>query len=282
MKRKATTPPVGASAEPSAGLKKAKAQEDWSCTLCRITATSERALNDHLQGKKHKARESGLNSQRTGFGTGPLPKTGSTSTGKPIKVPSATNESSVKKDKRVHNAPKQLPGTDNKPEKETCVKKKENSLSAMPQKSQVSAKAKNKLRFFCEVCQVSTHALKVLNAHKRGKRHLEKVALLNKINEGASGESSAQKGVVEERKDNKETDIAIYVEKAVVEEKMELDFNAAVEEMKNETTDVEQVRSNKETIDCDVTGVEEDEVKVLETVGDVSTVAKSDVCQQLV
>ncbi|XP_024635023.1 spindle pole body component 110 [Medicago truncatula] len=55
-KRKAVTQDVP-SDEPSAiGLNK-KLKEEWSCELCRINATSENGLNDHLNGKKHKARE---------------------------------------------------------------------------------------------------------------------------------------------------------------------------------------------------------------------------------
>ncbi|XP_056692552.1 uncharacterized protein [Spinacia oleracea] len=83
LKRKATPPPIEAAVDGScAVLKKQKSKDEWSCALCRVTATSKRALDDHLQGKKHKARENGLSSQRTGFGTGPLPKIGNTSTGK--------------------------------------------------------------------------------------------------------------------------------------------------------------------------------------------------------
>ncbi|XP_040381536.1 uncharacterized protein LOC102716791 isoform X2 [Oryza brachyantha] len=51
MKRKtdaipATTGPV----------KVQKPAQDWSCALCQVSATSEAALNEHLEGKKHKAK----------------------------------------------------------------------------------------------------------------------------------------------------------------------------------------------------------------------------------
>uniref|UniRef100_A0A1S8ADI9 Uncharacterized protein n=1 Tax=Citrus limon TaxID=2708 RepID=A0A1S8ADI9_CITLI len=32
----------------------------WSCALCQVSATSKRGLDEHLQGKKHKAKEEGL------------------------------------------------------------------------------------------------------------------------------------------------------------------------------------------------------------------------------
>ncbi|CAD6210956.1 unnamed protein product [Miscanthus lutarioriparius] len=32
------------------------AARDWSCALCQVSATSEAGLNQHLEGKKHKAK----------------------------------------------------------------------------------------------------------------------------------------------------------------------------------------------------------------------------------
>ncbi|XP_047169081.1 uncharacterized protein LOC124837683 isoform X1 [Vigna umbellata] len=34
-----------------------KPKNDWRCALCHIVTTSEKGLNDHLQGKKHKIKE---------------------------------------------------------------------------------------------------------------------------------------------------------------------------------------------------------------------------------
>ncbi|KAJ7965884.1 HVA22-like protein [Quillaja saponaria] len=43
------------------GPTKAKeVQKEWSCALCQISTTSERCLEIHLQGKKHKSREKEL------------------------------------------------------------------------------------------------------------------------------------------------------------------------------------------------------------------------------
>ncbi|XP_057958429.1 uncharacterized protein LOC131151199 [Malania oleifera] len=41
-----------------------KSQKEWSCAICRVSATSERGLNDHLQGRKHKAKEALLRSNK--------------------------------------------------------------------------------------------------------------------------------------------------------------------------------------------------------------------------
>ncbi|KAI8532411.1 hypothetical protein RHMOL_Rhmol11G0213000 [Rhododendron molle] len=34
-----------------------KVQREWTCALCQVTATSEKMLDSHLQGRKHKAQE---------------------------------------------------------------------------------------------------------------------------------------------------------------------------------------------------------------------------------
>ncbi|GAY34899.1 hypothetical protein CUMW_286030, partial [Citrus unshiu] len=53
-KQKAATPPAGSGELPSTSSSKPK---EWSCALCQVTATTERGLDVHLQGKKHKAKE---------------------------------------------------------------------------------------------------------------------------------------------------------------------------------------------------------------------------------
>ncbi|KAM0844760.1 hypothetical protein ACQ4PT_056825 [Festuca glaucescens] len=51
MKRKADTI-VG----PTVPKKVQKLTKDWSCALCQVSATCEAGLNEHLEGKKHKAK----------------------------------------------------------------------------------------------------------------------------------------------------------------------------------------------------------------------------------
>nr|CAD1840227.1 unnamed protein product [Ananas comosus var. bracteatus] len=42
--------------EVSKKLQKQPIKKDWSCAICEVCVTSESALNEHLQGKKHKAK----------------------------------------------------------------------------------------------------------------------------------------------------------------------------------------------------------------------------------
>ncbi|KAF3958014.1 hypothetical protein CMV_017027 [Castanea mollissima] len=74
-KRKAETASAGGTSElPPFGLKK-RPKEEWSCAICQVSVSSERALNEHLQGRKHKAKEAGLRAQRTGRSTSSTPLT---------------------------------------------------------------------------------------------------------------------------------------------------------------------------------------------------------------
>ncbi|CAL0307062.1 unnamed protein product [Lupinus luteus] len=63
-KRKAATPDVDRNDQFPSSLKK-KPKEDWSCAVCQVSATSEKGLKDHLQGKKHKAKEIALRKHKT-------------------------------------------------------------------------------------------------------------------------------------------------------------------------------------------------------------------------
>ncbi|MCL7036304.1 hypothetical protein MKW94_022423 [Papaver nudicaule] len=58
IKRKITAIGVGGFA--LSNSKKKKAQKEWSCALCKVSATTEKGLDAHLQGRKHKAKERGL------------------------------------------------------------------------------------------------------------------------------------------------------------------------------------------------------------------------------
>ncbi|XP_051204346.1 uncharacterized protein [Lolium perenne] len=51
IKRKADT--IGG---PTVAKKVQKVTKDWSCALCQVSATCEAGLNEHLEGKKHKAK----------------------------------------------------------------------------------------------------------------------------------------------------------------------------------------------------------------------------------
>ncbi|KAH9704137.1 hypothetical protein KPL70_011342 [Citrus sinensis] len=56
-KQEAATLPAGSGELP---LTSSKKPTDWSCALCQFSTTSKRDLDEHLQGRKHEAKEEGL------------------------------------------------------------------------------------------------------------------------------------------------------------------------------------------------------------------------------
>ncbi|GFS31432.1 hypothetical protein Acr_00g0017260 [Actinidia rufa] len=148
-KRKAVTPPTaGASELPSVGSKK-KSKEEWSCAICQVSATSENGLNEHLQGKKHKSREAGLRTQRTGknYAIGLFPKKT-----KPLKLV-------------------ELNGNQNSQREDTDDLKTKNGDLLQKMQENIDEK-KNRFKFWCEMCQVGAFSEKVLNKHRKGKKHM--------------------------------------------------------------------------------------------------------------
>ncbi|RZC25935.1 hypothetical protein D0Y65_004565 [Glycine soja] len=57
-KRKAGKPPTIDDNHHSGFSVEKKPKREWSCGLCQITTTNEKGLNNHLEGKKHKAKAS--------------------------------------------------------------------------------------------------------------------------------------------------------------------------------------------------------------------------------
>ncbi|KAK4604802.1 hypothetical protein RGQ29_013030 [Quercus rubra] len=89
-KRKAETTSAGGTSElPPFGIKN-RPKEEWSCAICQFSALSERALNEHLQGRKHKANEAGLRAQRRGRSISSTPST------KKSTMPSKQNPNNIR------------------------------------------------------------------------------------------------------------------------------------------------------------------------------------------
>ncbi|KAG1327541.1 hypothetical protein COCNU_01G014750 [Cocos nucifera] len=115
-----------------------KPQKDWSCTLCLVTATSEERLNDHLQGKKHKANLLKLEVSKTG------PKNNGTTAFKP-KTTVATKEDASTDDGR-----------------KTLKMQVDGKMHEVLQ---------NKKFLLCKLCNVRCNSTLDMASHLSGKRH---------------------------------------------------------------------------------------------------------------
>ncbi|KAF3452942.1 hypothetical protein FNV43_RR03375 [Rhamnella rubrinervis] len=188
-KRKAVEPPiVNAGPVHSFGLKKPR--EEWSCALCQFSAISERELNEHLEGEKHKTSEKELQAQRKCKNSNsPLAK----KTGK-LSKPMETHgtaclvlDANVKKELLKHN--ETLNDSDKERENTNVVEfkfgerlvQKTESTGNMDKingaeivqtlEKTAEFKNKNKFKFWCDLCQVGAYHVVVMDDHKKGKRH---------------------------------------------------------------------------------------------------------------
>ncbi|KAL0451376.1 UNVERIFIED_CONTAM: hypothetical protein Slati_1115700 [Sesamum latifolium] len=175
-KRKAATPPsgLGAIEFPSDSVLRKKAKEEWSCALCRVSATSELALKEHLGGKKHKSNEAALRAQNAAknYSISLLPKKATKSfqvpgTEEGVKFTShslpfkETGEASSTRDDLMLLQENLNP--DNLKKNERVIVKK--VLRKIKQK-------KKKYKFWCEMCLVGVSSQKAMNDHNNGKKHI--------------------------------------------------------------------------------------------------------------
>ncbi|KAH8505048.1 hypothetical protein H0E87_012333 [Populus deltoides] len=214
-KRKAVTPAAeGVGELPFAGIKK-KPKEEWSCALCQVSATSERGLNEHLQGRRHKAKEAGLRAQKMARNPNKasLPKE-TTKTAK-VTIPTAGLEMEAK----IEDESLQLNKSDNFSNKKIESKEERGNRNdvQLEQKNQQledlnksmaeavqtkertpEIKMKKKFKFWCEMCQIGAYSEMVMEAHKKGKKHLARL------------QKSSQKGeAVQADKKAKDSEVAV-------------------------------------------------------------------------
>ncbi|XP_043696277.1 uncharacterized protein LOC122646739 [Telopea speciosissima] len=194
MKRKVVEPPpamAGVGELSFVGSKK-KLQE-WSCALCHVTATSEKGLNDHLQGRKHKAKEEALaasktNTKNTGGSTSSTKKTAKqTKTADTTDSPKPNQGKQGKKQKGNNKQPLKREGNAPVQKKQKTEDLKNKTGEILEQKKQKPEASKKTFRFWCETCQVGTHSQKVLNSHQKGKKHMFLLESLKKANGPAPG-----------------------------------------------------------------------------------------------
>ncbi|XP_030535556.1 uncharacterized protein LOC115744480 [Rhodamnia argentea] len=141
-KRKASTSPAVAG-ELSTFSRKKKNKEEWTCALCQVSATSEKGLKEHLEGKKHWMKEASL-AQKIG-------KEGNT-------------ESQVIQ------------------ELEDLKKLSMPKMAQKLENTEGPRKNKN-FQFWCEMCQIGAFAKTVMESHKKGKKHIGRLRELGQADE---------------------------------------------------------------------------------------------------
>ncbi|KAK7347609.1 hypothetical protein VNO80_22145 [Phaseolus coccineus] len=234
-KRKLVTPFPGDDNHAGSSLQK-KPKKEWSCALCQIVATSEKGLNDHLQGKKHKVKAASLTTKKMGLdarqdgetlgsGISPVDKDKDKVELSALCQVVATSEKDLndhlqgKKHKvKAASLTTQKMGLDARQDGETlgsgispedkgkvelikmdlAVQKSHDSggidteNEATTEKEVLKTKAlttRKKFEFLCAYCQVRTQSEVVMESHKSGKKHLANITKLNPNN--SAGASAA-------------------------------------------------------------------------------------------
>lgn len=130
-----------------------KVQQEWTCALCQVTTTSEKTLNIHLQGRKHKSKIESLKKS----------KLDAEST---ASSPSATGKSSQRSAESVKGKSKVGEGSQQKSCKKTEGSPNQNGA------------ANQQFRLWCAVCNVKLLSEVDLASHLIGKRHTSNVGNL--------------------------------------------------------------------------------------------------------
>ncbi|KAK4401803.1 hypothetical protein Sango_0921000 [Sesamum angolense] len=137
-----------------------KVQQEWICALCQVTATSEKTLNSHLGGRKHKSmieslKKSKLDAEST------------------ASSPSAAGKSSQRSAESLKGKSKVGEGSQQKSRKKT----EERVQNQVPRDRQNQGKPKQngaanqQFTAWCTVCHVKLLSDIDLAAHLKGKRH---------------------------------------------------------------------------------------------------------------
>ncbi|KAK7368860.1 hypothetical protein VNO80_10892 [Phaseolus coccineus] len=118
-------------------------QKEWTCALCQVTTTSEKTLNEHLKGSKHRAKENDMKAKI-----------------QPVSQKLKSNHS--KEEMKQKNINHEL-----------------NSKTKNGEKLQKKPAGTNISELKCEVCNLKCPNEMALASHRYGKKHLAKIASLN-------------------------------------------------------------------------------------------------------
>ncbi|KAG2665009.1 hypothetical protein I3760_16G109700 [Carya illinoinensis] len=198
-KKKAVKPSAGSPSEPpTIGLKKMP-KEEWSCALCQVSAANERGLNEHLRGKKHKAKVTGLMGKIVSSTALPKECTKPSQLTEITDIGSSGLETKIEGESIQYNkvggcSYQKVQVTENLKNKVEQVSVQKNQIAGDSKKANGTAtgqgdekttesKKPEKFQFWCEICQLGTHSQEVMENHKNGKKHRAQLQNLGKKDE---------------------------------------------------------------------------------------------------
>ncbi|KAM0017886.1 putative deoxyribodipyrimidine photo-lyase transcription factor C2H2 family [Helianthus debilis subsp. tardiflorus] len=158
----------------SSGICSKKVTEERRCAVCDISATCERALYDHLEGKKHLAKVESLKCNNTS----------AADIGLGVKK-QAFEIKSLKGNK--NNGGEIGLGI-----KKSCVKNQTSEVKSVSTDVK-KVKMKKKFKFWCKTCKIGAYDEVVMKDHKKGKKHVKNRRMIIKAR--AQKRSSERKGI---------------------------------------------------------------------------------------
>ncbi|KAE8654568.1 hypothetical protein F3Y22_tig00117048pilonHSYRG00800 [Hibiscus syriacus] len=154
---------------------KVKQNDEWCCTICQISVSSEKTLAEHVGergGAERYTEEKPADSLEM--------KCASTARDDMEKTPEVSNE------KIKNEEDEQLIKTEGKakwfPQKKSADFLEKHTPTAMDEMKKTRFSKKRKFKFWCEICSVGTHSGVVMKTHKTGKRHTRRLLEVGKRN----------------------------------------------------------------------------------------------------
>ncbi|KAK8654879.1 hypothetical protein V6N13_107475 [Hibiscus sabdariffa] len=195
-----TPPPAGTTELPQPSISsKVTQNEEWSCAICQINATSEEVLAGHLGGKKHKANEERKKAhereKNSDTNVVPLPKklkqsdeitedNGKIKNEKDLqgKAESLLEKKFADSLEKKH-APPAMDEAERKSEVSLEKKHVPTVMNVVEMTPELRKKKKIKIR--CEICSVDLNSEVMMETHEKGRKHKARLREIGKSNVAA-------------------------------------------------------------------------------------------------
>ncbi|GMQ06854.1 hypothetical protein CsSME_00051288 [Camellia sinensis var. sinensis] len=139
-----------------------KIQKEWSCALCHVTVTCERHLQEHLKGRKHKAKERALWESNTKVNNNP-------SNSNQLVVPSGHKKPNLDGHRDGnHEKMNDMDNVDNGVQQKANLEK----INGGAKESEMQTNLEYDFKFWCTMCKVGTTSEVLMTAHQTGKEHI--------------------------------------------------------------------------------------------------------------
>ena len=159
-------------------------RKEWTCEICQLTVLSEKTLNLHLQGKKHKTTEALKAKNQPNI----VPASTTKKTEQPIEEPQKTLSTKEWKHRTITNNEGEQHAYSmsvsastaklfDQPSKEEHEKRVSMSNSALEQKNE----AVSEEYYRCNLCNTNCTGENDLASHYNGRKHKARIQLHSKL-----------------------------------------------------------------------------------------------------